>query len=191
LGIAFTVTALMAHAAVIVQLRVVDGEGTVYATGSRSARGLTVSVTDETGKPVEGASVSFRLPDEGPSGVFASGLRTEVVTTHTDGRATVWGMQWNKTSGTVEIRITAVKGEARAGLISTQYLNDGVSSKAGGEGVFQPSHRSRNKWILISGVAVGAVAGMAFTRSQGSKAGAAPAAVSVQIGSPSILVGHP
>src|SRR5258708_196342 len=128
-------------ASVIVQLKVVEGEGTVYRTGTRATRGLSVLVTDETGKPVVDAAVSFRLPDDGASGVFGSGLRTEVITTGPDGRATVWGMQWNKTPGPVEIRITAVKDQARAGLISTQYLSNAVASNAGGEGVFSASHK--------------------------------------------------
>ena len=112
--------AVPSSASVIVQLKVVEGEGAAFRTGARAARGLTVLVTDETGKPVERASVSFRLPEEGSSGVFNSGLRTEVVTTGTDGRATVSGMQWNKTAGPVQIRITAVKDQARAGIVSTQ-----------------------------------------------------------------------
>ena len=181
-----------ANAAVIVQLKVLEGEGTVYRTGTRAARGLTVLVTDETGKPVEGAAVSFRLPDDGPSGVFSSGLRTEVVTTRADGKAVVWGMQWNKNPGPVEIRITAVKDQARAGLVSTQYLSDAAAAaKAGGEGTFSASHHSRTKWILISGVAVGAVAGMALSRSTGAKTATAPT-VGILIGNPTITVGgHP
>src|SRR5580693_3788001 len=126
--------AVPSYASVIVQLKVVEGEGTVYRSGTRATRGLTVLVTDETGEPVTDAAVSFRLPEDGPSGVFNSGLRTEVITTGADGKATVWGMQWNKNSGPVEIRITAVKDQARAGLISTQYLSDSVAPKAGGRG---------------------------------------------------------
>src|SRR5260370_5497026 len=120
------VWAIPLNAGVIIQLKVVEGEGTVYRRGTRATRGLTLMVTDEPGKPVENAAVSFRLPDEGPSGVFNSGLHTEVVTTNADGRASVWGMQWNKTPGPLEIRITAVKEQARAGIVSTQYLSDTI-----------------------------------------------------------------
>jgi hypothetical protein len=176
-------------AAVIVQLRVVDGEGAVYAIGSRSTRGLTVQVTDEAGKPVEGAAISFRLPEEGPSGVFSTGLRTEVVSTKADGRATVWGMQWNKVPGVFEIRITAVKDQARAGIVSAQYLSDAVSAKSGASN-FQPSHHFRGKWILISAVAIGAGAGLAFSRSQAGKVVVSPV-IPTQIGNPSITIGHP
>ncbi len=132
--------AVSADASVIVQLRVVEGEGVTYRTGTRATRGVTVLVTDEAGAPVDMAAVSFRLPDQGATGTFNSGLRTEVVTTGPDGRASVWGMQWNKTPGTVQIHITAVKEQARAGIVSTQYLSDSVAPKAGGEGVFTASH---------------------------------------------------
>lgn len=167
-----------------------------YRSGARATRGITVLVTDETGKPVEGAVVSFQLPDQGPSGVFNSGRRTETVTSGADGRATVWGMQWNKSAGAVEIRITAVKDQARAGIVATQYLNDTVVAQtgvpqAGGEGVFQASHKGHGKWLLIGAVAGGAAAaGIVFARSA-SKANPATPPVGISIGSPSIIVGHP
>lgn len=184
--------AVPSNASVIVQLKVVEGDGAVYRTGTRAARGLTVLVTDESGKPLDHAAVSFRLPEDGPGGVFGSGLRTEVVTTGPDGRATVWGMQWNKTSGPVQIRITTIKDQARAGIISTQYLSDTVAPKTGGEGTFTASHKGRAKWILIGvAVAAGGAAGFVFARSSGTPAGAAAAPASVAIGNPSINVGHP
>ncbi len=207
-ALAFTVSL---NASVIIQLKVVEGEGTVYRTGARAARGLTVLVTDEAGKPVPNASVSFRLPDSGPSGLFNSGLRTEIVTTGADGRASVGGMQWNKTAGPIEIRITAIKDQARAGIITTQYLNETAlpqaapraapqaasettsqaSPQAGSVGVFKASHRSKTKWLVI-GLLVGgaAAAGMVFAQSHGSSpAAASPAGIS--IGTPSIIVGQP
>src|ERR1035441_8898626 len=84
---------------VILQIRVIEGEGVAYPLGSRATRGVTVQVTDETGKPIENASVSFRLPEEGPSGTFSNGSRLEIVTTKADGKASAWGMQWNRTEG--------------------------------------------------------------------------------------------
>lgn len=181
-----------ANASVIVQLRVVEGEGTTYRIGTRASRGLTVLVTDEGGRPLDMASVSFRLPDQGATGTFSSGLRTEVVTTGPDGRASVWGMQWNKTSGMVQIRITAVKEQARAGIISTQYLSDSVTPTAGGEGVFKASHGG-HKWLwiaAIAGLAAGG-AGYAVLRSQGASNPTNPALAGLSIGTPSIIVGHP
>jgi hypothetical protein len=187
--LAFVVSA---NASVIVQLTVVEGEGATYRTGTRAARGLTVLVTDESGRPLDMASVSFRLPDQGATGAFSSGLRTEVVTTGPDGRASIWGMQWNKTPGTVQIRITAVKDQARAGIVSTQYLSDGAAPVAGGEGVFSASHNG-HKWLWIAAVAGLAAAGggYAVLRSQRSSDAANPALAGLSIGSPSIIVSHP
>lgn len=183
--------AISANATVIVQLKVIDGDGVTYRTGTRATRGLTVLVTDETGKPVDMAAVGFRLPDEGASGTFGSGLRTEIVTTGADGRASVWGMQWNKTPGPVEIRVTAIKEQARAGIISTQYLSDSVAAQSGGEGVFRSSHGG-HKWLWIAGaIAVGAGTGAAFLLLNKSKNNSNPTSPSgVTVGSPSIVVGQ-
>jgi len=176
---------------VIVQLRVVEGEGITYRTGTRATRGLTVLVTDEAGRPLDMASVSFRLPDQGATGTFSSGLRTEVVTTGPDGRASIWGMQWNKTPGTVEIRITAVKEQARAGILSTQYLSDSVAPVAGGEGVFKASHGG-HKWLWIAAVAGLAAGGAAFAllHSSGTTSNQT-STTGVSVGAPSITVGQP
>lgn len=169
----------------------VEGEGVTYRTGSRATRGITVLVTDEAGLPLDMASVSFRLPDQGASGTFNSGLRTEVVTTGPDGRASVWGMQWNKTPGTMQVRITAVKDQARTGIISTQYISD-TAAKAGGEGVFAASHGG-HKWLWIAGIAGAAAAGGAYAllRSGGSSSSTTSAVTGINIGAPSVTVGHP
>lgn len=172
------------------QLRVLEGEGGVYPIGSRATRGLTVQVTDETGKPVDGATVSFRLPDQGPSGAFSGGLRTDVTMTRVDGKATAWGMQWNKTPGPFEIQITAVKDQARAGLVSAQYLSDSAAPKSGGAGTFRASRGIGTKWVILgAAIAAGAGAGIALGRVQ-SKASVSPV-TPTQIGNPSIIIGGP
>ena len=181
------------NAAELLHIRVAEGDGQVYATGSRATRGLTVQVTDETGKPVGGATVSFLLPEDGPGGAFSGGLHTSLTTTKPDGTATAWGMQWNRLPGPFEIRITAAKGTARAGIVSTQYLSDKVGApKAGGTGSFQASHHSRNKWLLI-GLAIGGAAagGMAIEAARGSHTTAAVATPPPSIGVPTITIGHP
>jgi len=184
--------AASANSAQTLQLRVIEGEGVSYRIGTRATRGLTVLVTDEAGRPVDRASVSFRLPDEGASGTFNSGSRTEMVITGPEGHASVWGMQWNKTPGTVEIRIGAVKEQARAGIVSTQFLSDNIAPKAGGEGVFTASHGG-HKWLWISALATGAAAGGAYAllNSRSSSPAANPAVAGISIGAPSIVVGHP
>lgn len=184
----------------ILQIRVVEGEGAVQSAGSRATRGLSVEVTDETGKPVGGAAVNFRLPDEGPGGVFANGMKTEVVITAPDGRATLWGMQWNRVEGPFQIRVTAAKGEARAGTVVGQYLSQAVAAKQGAassaRSVAVPG-KSRSKWLwiglVVAGTAVGG--GMAAGLVKSSKTSASTTAASttptLTVGVPSITIGKP
>ena len=51
----------------LLAIRLTEGDGAIYAKGSRATRGLTVLITDETGRPVEGATVSFSLPAKAPA----------------------------------------------------------------------------------------------------------------------------
>jgi hypothetical protein len=174
----------------ILLIRIVEGEGAVYPIGSRATRGVTVQVTDETGKPVGNAAVSFRLPDDGPTGAFSSGTRTEIVPTGADGRANVWGMQWNRVTGPLEIRITAAKGQARAGTVCGLYLSNAlVTSEPHKAAGARKSHRII--WIGV-GIAAAGFAGVAAVSSRGTPSAAAPAGVNApQIGTPSIIIGKP
>ncbi len=172
----------------ILNLRVVEGEGTVYAPGSRATRGITVEVTDETGRPLPGVTVSFQLPDEGPSGEFLNGGRSDVVTTQAEGRATIWGMRWNKSPGAVSVRITAAKDGVRAGTVSTQVLDPAVPQQTTA-GV--RSGKPKLLWITIA-VAGAAAAGLAAGSLRGSKSGSQSTPVdSVTIGAPTVSIGAP
>jgi hypothetical protein len=183
---------ISSHASVIVQLQIVEGDGATYQPGSRATRGITVLVTDEAGQPLNMASVSFRLPDQGATGTFSSGLRTEVVTTGPDGRASVWGMKWNDTPGPVQIHITAIKDQARAGIVSTLYLSKSAAPTAGGQGEFKASHGSHKwLWLALAAAAAGGGGAFAMMRSQGSANAANPAVAGINVGTPSITIGHP
>ena len=174
----------------LLAIRLTEGDGAIYAKGSRATRGLTVLITDETGRPVEGATVSFSLPADGPSGEFSSGGRTEIATTRADGRAAVWGMQWNRTSGPFEIRITAVKGQARAGTVSSQFLSDAAEVKDAAPAKARAGHKLLWISVIIAGAAVAGVAGVV----SGKGTAAAPSGSTVtplQIGAPTISLGHP
>lgn len=161
-----------------------EGDGAVYALGSRSTRGIGVEVTDDTGKPVEEATVSFRLPEDGPGGAFSNASKTQIATTGRDGRASVWGMQWNRMPGAFEVRITVTKGEARAGTICSQTLtatSEPLAKRVVG------SH----KWLWIAlGVAGGGAATVILVRHLESGSSATgPSTVVTYIGSPTITIG--
>ena len=181
----------------ILQIQVVDGEGAVHAPGARATRFLTVEVTDETGKPVEGAAVSFHLPEDGPGGIFANGLRTDVATSDSRGRAAVRSLTLNRVPGRFQIRIVAAKEQARAGIVSFQY----IAAAAGAAPVpaAAASARHRTRWLVVAAlVGGGAAAGILAGHSGGSAAGppasapmAATAPPPLSIGNPSITVTHP
>jgi len=175
----------------ILQIQVTVGEGSVHAPGVRDARPIAVVVTDETGRPVEGAAVSFHLPDQGPSGSFVNGLRTEVAVTDERGRAVVRSMEFNRVPGRFEIRIVASKEQARAGTVSYQYIAGASAAGAAGTAVATGRVHHRKKWLIIAAAAGLAAAGgtAAITRSSSS---APPATASVlTIGTPSITVSKP
>ena len=113
--------------AAVLQIRVLAGDGAVHPVGSRSKAPIVVEITDETGRPVEGAVVSFRLPAEGPGGVFANELQTDLMVTGPDGRATLSGLRLNQTPGPFQIRVTAGRGPLRAGTVIAQYNSDGTA----------------------------------------------------------------
>jgi len=179
----------------ILLIHIAEGEGAVYAIGSRATRGVTVQVTDETGKPVETASVVFRLPGDGPSGTFSSGTQTEIVTTGADGRASVWGMQWNRMTGPLEVRITAAKGQARAGTVCGLYLSNALVSsepRIGKKSQPEGGWRSHRMIWIGAGIAAAAFVGVAAVSSRGTPSAASPASVNApQIGTPTIIIGKP
>jgi hypothetical protein len=165
-------------------IRIVDGEGQKYAMGSRATRGVSVEITDDSGKPVEGATVTFLLPAQGPGGVFANGTRTEVTSSRADGMAQVWGMQWNHMPGSFEIRITAAKEDVHAGTVCPLILADlGGAPPASAASAKHSGH----KWLWIAlGVGAAAGAGLAARSFVNSPA---EVANTVKIGTPTISIG--
>ncbi len=190
--LALAALCLTAHAQVaILQIRVTGGEASVHAPGTRDARPIAVEVTDETGRPVEGAAVSFHLPDQGPSGSFVNGLRTEVAVTDERGRAVVRAIEFNRVPGRFEIRIVASKEQARAGTVSFQYIAGTSASGAVATATARSHWHPRKKWLIVAAaVGVGAAGGtLALSRS--SSSAVATSAPVLSIGTPSVTVGKP
>jgi hypothetical protein len=164
-----------------------------------------VEITDETGKPVPGAAVSFHLPEDGPGGAFVNGLRTDVATTDAQGRASLHGMQVNRISGRFQIRIMVSKEQARAGTVCSQYITgssqpqsaadrstEASSSVPAAPAASGPHHRG--KWIAVAAVVGGgAILGILAAGRFGSAAPppAPSAGPALTIGPPSITVGKP
>ena len=165
----------------------------MHAPGAREARPFTVVVTDEMGRPVAAAAVSFHLPEEGSSGLFSNGLRTEVVTADERGRASAPGLRWNRIAGRLQIRVIASKEQARAGIVSFQYISG--TESASGRGAPTPKVSGHRAWwiAVVAVVGGGATAGVLATRGGAARPPAAAALVTttVSIGAPAVTVGKP
>jgi hypothetical protein len=146
--------------------------------------------------------VSFHLPGEGATGTFPNGLRTEVATTDAGGRASVHGLQVNRIGGRFQIRIVASKEQARAGIVSFQYVAETAaavrrpavadSSTAATPAPRAASAGGHKKWLIVAAVVAGGAAAGALgaTRSTASTPAPAPPAPP-SIGAPTIVVVKP
>lgn len=185
----------------VLRIHVLEGESGVHGVSTRANRPLTVQITDETGRPIEGVAVNFRLPAEEPSGSFANGLQTDVQVTGPDGRVSIPMIQWGSTAGPLRIRVTAAKGEARAGIFVSQYLTDLAQAEGAITGGRDPVGRGsgigKGKLLTAALLAAGAVAGgLVLSRgASGSSIPAGSAAASTrqptQVGPPLIRVTAP
>jgi len=177
------------------QIDVVDGAGAVVPAQTLSSRRFAVVVKDAAGKPVSGATVHFRLPAEGPTGAFASGLRTESTATGAKGEASVYGIRWGAEPGKLAIVVAAVYGGATATTRIPVEIS--AAAKPQREDRANPAWRSPSgsrKWVVLLAVGAGAAAGLAMAGGKGSpQPYSAPAAVVVTptIGTPTITIGKP
>lgn len=178
------------------ELRVVEGSGMTVPPGVISARRIAVDVLDANGKAVAGATVTFRLPPGGEAGRFASGLTMESTLTGTDGRASVYGIQWGVRPGAVEVTVVSSSAGRRAQIaipveISAQAKLTGADRSVA---ELRETGRSAKIWFIVAGVAGGALAGLAM---MGRGSAPAPAAITMppvvppSIGQPAISVGRP
>lgn len=155
-----------------------EGEGAINHVRKRQPRNIIVQVRDGNRNPIEGATVHFTLPVQGPGGEFFNGAKTLSVTSDRDGRATARGFLPNSTVGKVEIRVDANRDQEEASLVVTQF--NMVVSGGGGAG----------KWIALFTILGGAAAGGAYatTRKAPSSAAtaAAPAVITITPGAGSV-----
>jgi hypothetical protein len=149
---------------------------------------IGVVVEDFLGAPVDGATVTFQL---GPGASFASGLRTEVVTTDNKGQARVLGIHSESSSSWPTLKASAEYQGARATL---EFV---VQAKT------QPAATPRSlnkKWLILAVAAGGAAGAIALGGQKGRGATSASSAtastitlppVSPTVGRPVVVVTNP
>ncbi|MBI4893469.1 MAG: hypothetical protein HY821_22805 [Acidobacteria bacterium] len=193
LGFLLSIAPLCADSLSIV---LAEGQHAVVARSAFSARRFAVRVTDGSGRGVANATVHFRLPEQGPSGAFSSGLKTESLVTDGQGRAGVYGITWNGIPGALILMVSAVSGGRKAEAAIAVEISPAAKAEGGGKRAFAVKKGSgAKKWLILAAVGGGAMAGLAFAG--GSSGAAAPAGVVApivtppSIGAPSITVGRP
>jgi hypothetical protein len=142
------------QAAPMLNIVIVEGEGTLNNVKQRVNREPIVQVEDENHKPIAGAAVVFFLPTSGPSGTFANGSQTLTVTTDATGRASATGIHPNHTLGKMQIRVTASANGLSASATITQTNIAGANV---GRGLSTTA-----KILIVAGVAAGIGAGVYF-----------------------------
>ena len=183
------------------RLQAVEGNGMVVSPNAVSSRKITVSAEDENGKPLGGVTVRFRLPVQGSSGHFCSGLAFETVVTPANGRATVLGVLWNNQPGRVLLAVSAsIDGESAELEIPVEIGAHKEREPALTSPLRPPSSGSMKKWLLLAATVAGATAlGVAASALRGATNPAAPvaqtplpiAAVPPALGTPVIGIATP
>ena len=144
-----------------IKIVVVEGQGAINNIQQHRAKEPVVQVTEDQ-KPVQGATVTFILPDDGPSGVFGNGARMMTIQTDEKGQAVGRGLRPNQTGGRLQIRVTASFHGETAGAVISQINAEPAGATGGGNG---------KKFLilaLIGGAAAGGIAAAMGGKSSGS-----------------------
>jgi hypothetical protein len=177
------------------RIEVAEGAGAVVPAQAFSSRRFAVVVKDASGRPVQGATVHFRLPAQGPSGAFASGLRTESTVSGPRGEASVYGIRWGAEPGRLEMLVAAVSGSLRAETaIPIEISATAQPSRADRSNPSFKAPSGSKKWVFFLAAGAGAAAGLAFAGGRSSPPSYSPPAavvVTPSIGTPTITIGKP
>jgi hypothetical protein len=147
---------------------ITGGAGSSQTTelGTDFAVPLAVTVTDDEGNAVPGASVTFSAPASGASGVFAGYGSTAVVTTDTNGVATAPDFSADETAGgyIVTAKAAGLASEAAFAMVNTARTTASVS---GPDGTYWLVTSSGH--VLTSGAAAnhGSVSGKLSSKAAG------------------------
>lgn len=117
---------------------VLEGQGAIHNIRERAATSPVVEVRDESGLPVEGATVTFALPAAGPGGSFPGQKSTATVQTNLQGQAATTFMP-NLETGPFNIKVTAQIGN-RTGTVVIRQRNSSHEERAATEaksGIFK------------------------------------------------------
>ncbi len=150
------------------KILVLEGQHSINNTTRHVGIEPVVEVRDQNDRPVEGATVVFRLPPSGPGGTFAGQSLTSSTRSNGQGQAAASGFIPNDQTGSFDIHVTAsLQNQIGEATISQTNSSNNLSRAA------PTTHKPlwRNKWVLIgAGATVAAVAVIILTHSSSSTA---------------------
>lgn len=148
-------------------IRVIQGDDALNNISTQTAQNPIVEIRDQNGNPVEGASVTFFLPENGPSATFTGGGTILGTVTDGNGRAAATGLTPNDVQGQFDIQVQATY-EERTVTTSISQTNTLTGTPEGG--------RSSTAIVILSIVgAAAAGVGLALARrSDGGGGGSTP-----------------
>lgn len=153
------------------KILVLEGQGATNNVARSLVTPPVIEVRDRDDRPVEGASVTFRLPPSGASGVFAGGRLTKTVLTNVQGQAIASGLTLNKELGRMDIHVTASIG-------SRMGEADVVQSNTADRFAMAPEAPNRKgkwkKWAIIGGAVVAATVVAVVLATRGGSGASSP-----------------
>jgi hypothetical protein len=161
-----------------IKIVIQEGQSAINNMQLRRAKEPVVQVTEESGAPIQRASVTFQLPDTGPGGVFADGNKMLTVQTDEKGQAVGRGLRPNQTAGRYQIRVTAsYRGTTASGMISEINAEPAATS------------RGESKKVLIIALIGGAATGGGLVAARGgSKSSSGGTVGTISTPPPTVLV---
>ncbi len=109
---------------------VIGGEGPIDNVKQRTAREPVIEVQEENNRPVAGAAVFFKLPNNGASGNFvASNSKILTVTTDQQGRAAA-RFTPNQNEGDLAMQVTASFAGLTASTVIRMHIGPHVAGHA-------------------------------------------------------------
>lgn len=167
------------------KINVLAGEGSANNVSRRLAAAPVVEVTDDAGKPVSGAQVTFETPRTGPSATFFGEMHRNTVTTDAKGQAKVLSLTPNDTLGKFRIFVRATSGNSFAETTINQTNSQGPNSGP------QASSKNKGLWTKVLIIGAAAAIGGGIAASRGGDDAPAAARRPVTIGAGPITVGGP
>jgi hypothetical protein len=166
---------------------VLEGDGAINNIHQLVNRAISVEVDDTNHNPLSGVSVTFFLPNDGPSGLFPNGSRILTVFTDDHGVATSRSIRFNNQIGIMPIRVvaslfsqTSTVTVNQTNVASSASVRSSYVPAAGGSEMATRGHSHKALFIILGIAAAGAGAGVYFATRKST-----PTA-RISIGSPTV-----